>query len=204
MYRSIALALGVAFFSNVAAAQDGTYEVTVTNLTPGQSFTPLLVMTHTSGVRMFRLGQPASDALELMAEGGDTSGLMEQAGDRLTDSGSNGALLGPGETTTITVTGTPGTDRLSLAGMLLPTNDNFVALRGKALPSSGSRMFMAPAYDAGTEVNDQSCQHIPGPRCGGEAISAEGGEGVVHIGNGFHDLGDEDADGFEVLWPDGV
>jgi alkaline phosphatase len=41
------------------------------------------------------------------------------------------------------------------------------------------------------EMNDQSCQHIPGPRCGGEAVSAESGEGIVHIGNGFHDLGQE-------------
>ena len=57
------------------------------------------------------------------------------------------------------------------------------------------------AYDAGTEDNDQSCANIPGPRCGGEGFVSGGGEGFVHISNGFHDLGDTDENGAEVLGP---
>jgi hypothetical protein len=42
-------------------------------------------------------------------------------------------------------------------------------------------------------VNDQNCANIPGPRCGGEGTSPApqpSDEGFVHVGNGFHDLGD--------------
>jgi hypothetical protein len=92
-------------------------------------------------------------------------------------------------------------DRLSLAGMLLPTNDNFVALNGISLPRSGGRQHLALAYDAGTEINDQSCRNIPGPLCGGEGVSAGSGEGRVHVGNGIHDLGSEDEDGFQIISP---
>ncbi len=65
-------------------------------------------------------------------------------------------------------------------------------------------MRMVAAYDAGTEANDQSCANIPGPRCGGEGYNGEpgeGDEGFIHIGNGFHDLGDTDSNGAEVLGP---
>ena len=65
-------------------------------------------------------------------------------------------------------------------------------------------MRMVPAYDAGTEANDQNCANIPGPRCGGTGYVAEAGEGdegFIHIGNGFHELGSEDADGSEILGP---
>jgi hypothetical protein len=49
---------------------------------------------------------------------------------------------------------------------------------------------MVPAYDAGTELNDELCENIPGPLCGGGAVSAESGEGFVHIANGIHGIGD--------------
>ena len=90
-----------------------------------------------------------------------------------------------------------------MAAMLIPTNDTFVALNQVPLPKWGTSTFMVPAYDAGTEVNDQSCQHMPGPACGIDdaGYSPEQGEGFVHIGNGFHELGDEDADGFKILAP---
>jgi hypothetical protein len=72
------------------------------------------------------------------------------------------------------------------------------------LPRRGSVTYLVPAYDAGTEYNDQNCLNIPGPRCGGEGYSAEASEldeGFVHIGNGFHDLGDSDSQGNEILKP---
>ena len=77
--------------------------------------------------------------------------------------------------------------------MLLPTNDTFVGLNSVRLPRSGSATYMLRAYDAGTEYNDQHCDHIPGPTCGGEAISeaSDTDEGFVHIGNGFQEMGDD-------------
>ncbi|MEO8224689.1 MAG: spondin domain-containing protein, partial [Gammaproteobacteria bacterium] len=68
----------------------------------------------------------------------------------------------------------------------------------------GSITYFAQAYDAGTEANDQNCNNIPGPRCGGAGSSPgnnAGDEGFVHISNGFHDLGSQGPGGGEVLKP---
>jgi hypothetical protein len=56
----------------------GAYEVTVTNVTRDQQFTPLLVVAHHPRVRLFELGQPASSELETLAEEGVT-GPFEMA-----------------------------------------------------------------------------------------------------------------------------
>ena len=79
-----------------------------------------------------------------------------------------------------------------------------VALNSVQLPFHGSRTYYAKAYDAGSEANDQSCATMPGPRCPdgvGPSDPADSDEGFVHIGNGFHELGDVDASGAEVLGP---
>jgi hypothetical protein len=88
--------------------------------------------------------------------------------------------------------------------MLIPTNDTFFALNQQRLPLRGSATYLVPAYDAGSEANDQNCANIPGPRCGGAGSSPgnnEGDEGFVHIGNGFHELGSVGENGAEVLGP---
>lgn len=59
--------------SEIVFAQQGPrYEVTVTNLTRGQQFTPILVASHKEGVKLFTLGRPASVELEFLAEDGGT------------------------------------------------------------------------------------------------------------------------------------
>jgi hypothetical protein len=184
------------------------YEVTITNVTQGQTFTPFIVTTHKSSIALFELGSPASAELEMLAEGGDIgplAGVLEGAGRAVRDIRQGDGLLGPGSSVSFTIKGDPRRDTLSLAAMLIPTNDTFVALDTVRLPYAGTAKYMARAYDAGTEANDQSCGNIPGPRCGGEGHSPVPGpddEGFVHVSNGFHELGDTDADGFEVLGPD--
>lgn len=193
--------VGAAVASAALPTSAATWEVTITNITAAQTFTPLVVIAHKKRYEMFNLGSAADEALEAMAEGGDTSMIQAQAENDASDIQTNGALLGPGESATVTIEGEVRRSRLSLAGMLLPTNDNFVALNGVRLPRSGSKQIMALAYDAGTEVNDQNCRNIPGPLCGGEGVSVESGEGMVHVGNGIHDLGDMDDDGFQIIGP---
>ena len=204
MLKQTLLALSLASVAGLASAQQtAEYEVTITNLTPGQTFTPQLVVTHTAGFRMFRLGDPASEALEIMAEGGDTAPLVDEAGNDAIDAVTIDGLLGPGETSSTTISGAPG-EWISIGAMLIPTNDTFVALQRTRLPESGGIGRLVPAYDAGTEVNDQNCNSIPGPRCGGEGVSEDGpdaAEGIVHISNGFHSLGDTAEDGGELLGP---
>lgn len=205
MFKQTLTAMGLAAASTLATAQPGmNFEVTITNLTPGQTFTPQLVVTHSRDYLMFRLGEPASEALEILAEGGDTAPLVEEIGDLATEATTIDGLLGPGETTSVVVSGNPGRDFISVAAMLIPTNDNFVALNRVKLPRA-SAAYLVPAYDAGTEANDQNCLNIPGPLCGGEGYSpepAEGDEGFVHIGNGFHELEGVGVDD-DILGPQG-
>ncbi len=204
MLRSIALATTALLLATGAQADKlQSYEITITNITKNQTFTPQLVVTHNASVRLFTLGQPASPALEMLAEGGATQPLT----DLLLNLGANtqtiGGLLLPGEMATVVIEAHRG-QVLSLAAMLIPTNDTFVALDRVRLPFYGTSRHVAVAYDAGTEPNDQNCANIPGPRCGGEGFSGgpqEGDEGYVHVGNGFHELGADDGDGNEVLGP---
>jgi hypothetical protein len=175
-----------------------TYEVTVTNITYQQRFTPLLLATHQPKVAIFRAGAPASPELRVLAEEGNTAPL-KAALDGLREVSATvagNALLDPGQSVTFLIQANPWRDRLSLAAMLIPTNDAFVALNAAALPypGSGTYRYSAPAWDAGTEVNDEQCAAIPGPgfdECGGPGGGARvnGGEGFVHMHRGIHGTG---------------
>ncbi len=170
------------------------YEVTVTNITGGQIFTPILVLTHRHGVKLFTPGMPASLELAKLAEAGDTGPLSERmsmnpkVGEIIT----SGGLLGPGEEKTIMVPAGGPYKYISLAAMMLPTNDGFIALNGVRAPR-GHRtvMYLSPGYDAGSEINDELCENIPGGGgCGGVPFSEEDGEKYVHIHGGIHGIGD--------------
>lgn len=170
------------------------FEVTITNITRGQTFTPILVATHSPKIAFFELGAPASDGLASLAESGDTTLLASELAStgQVLDAQTIPGLLAPGATATVRVRARGRFDQLSVAAMLIPTNDAFVALNSLSLPWSGgaiSRTLIA--YDAGSEPNDELCANIPGPRCGGAGGSpGVGGEGYVHVSNGMHGIGD--------------
>lgn len=130
-----------------------------------------------------------------MAEGGDFDPLSTM----LTDSGvaydiaSNGGLLAPGASTTIMVKMADDFKYVTVTSMLIPTNDAFIAVNGVKGPKKEKKptIIMSPAYDAGSEPNDELCAHMPGPFCGGFGGSPNaGGEGYVHIHAGIHGIGD--------------
>lgn len=181
--------------SPVFAAGGPSYHVTITNLTNAISFTPILVASHRRGVSIFELGAPASDDITAIAEGGDTSLLAATLGGdpRVVDIQSTGGLLGPGQSVTVIVSAGKGASRISLASMMLPTNDGFIALNGAKAPRHGSRTYFSPGYDGGTEPNDEWCMNIPGPTCNGAGPSPgenPDDEGYVHIHRGIHGIGD--------------
>jgi len=189
---ALVISLGV---SSQAAADyyNRTYQVTITNITQSIIFTPIIGVAHNRAVSLFELGQPPSEALAMIAEGGDTSAL-ESALDGAGGVGGTSTAGGPlpaGQSLSFEIT-TTGYNRLfSMAGMLLPTNDTFVAVDSVFLPHRGTRSYYAKAYDAGSEENDQLCSNIPGPQCGGDGAFVEiNGEGFVHISNGIHEQGD--------------
>ncbi len=190
-----ALALGLALAGPASADSGWTYEVTVTNLTYQQRFTPLLLATHQPTIAFFEAGKPASSGLRTLAEEGNVAPLKAalDGSPAVNQTVAGDGLLDPGQSVTFRIQGNPRTDRLSLAAMLIPTNDAFVSLNGVALPTSAATV-TAIAYDAGTEVNDELCASIPGPsfvECGGPGGGAQvgGGEGFVHVHRGMHGVG---------------
>lgn len=170
------------------------YKVTVTNLTKGESFTPILAATHKKNINFFTPGEPASPELSTLAESGNIAPLNELLGslpNLVKDTSSTEGLLEPGGSVSFTITGSPRFNRLSIAAMLIPTNDTFFALNTKTLPRRGQRQFLVYAYDAGTETNDELCANIPGLPCFGLGDSLEDeGEGYVYISPGIHGEGD--------------
>jgi hypothetical protein len=170
------------------------YDVTVTNVTRGQSFTPILMATHGEGVRLYRLGDAASPELAALAEGGATQPLADllAANPQVSHIATSQGLLGPGHSVTVRIAAEKGAKRLSMAAMLVPTNDGFFALNGVDLPKGNEpAVSFSPIFDAGSEPNDELCINIPGPACGGIGGSPEaGGEGYVHVHAGIHGIGD--------------
>lgn len=185
--------------SSAMANGYGTYHVTITNLTNSINFTPILVSSQRRSVSIFELGSPASEDLATIAESGDSGPLTTtlNANHHVVDVQSSAGLLGPGMTVTVVVSAAHGARRISIASMMLPTNDGFIALDSVAAPRYGSRTYFSPGYDAGSEANDESCANIPGPTCGGMPLSPgdnnPGDEGYVHIHRGMHGIGDLDA-----------
>lgn len=194
------LLLAVPLSSIQARSDNGVmYEVTITNLTRGSLFTPILVASHRSGVSLFALGEPASAELATLAEGGNVEPLAQalRADSRVVDVANSGGPLESGQSVTVQVAA-QGADRVSLAAMIVPTNDGFIALNGVEAPRSGSETHRVPGYDAGSEPNDERCASIPGPQCGGEGVSpSASGEGFVHVHAGIHGIGDLKAEEYD-------
>jgi Spondin_N len=171
------------------------FEVSITNVTKGQTFTPILVASHRKEVQLFDLGSEASPELEAVAETGDTGPLaaLLESLSGVKDVEVSAGLLGPGQTATVRVDAGGSFRHISAVAMLIPTNDGFFALNGIEVPfGHGAKTRLSPAYDAGSEVNDELCANIPGPQCGGSgAIDAGTDEnGVVHINAAIQGVGD--------------
>ena len=195
------LAIGGALLLGAASAGSAMeFEVTVTILTRGQQFTPILVASHKAGVHLFELGSPASSQLKALAEEGNVAPMtaLLLSNPDVVDVVNSGGLLGPGQSVTQRVNTRGGFDNVSVAAMLIPTNDGFFAVNDAEGPNGHEVITLfSPAYDAGTERNDETCASIPGPNfieCGGPGGGGApgGGEGYVHIHAGIHGIGDLD------------
>lgn len=167
------------------------FEITLRNLTPdngegsAQVFSPPVFASHTAGLRMFRVGRFASDELSGIAE----DAMNDPMVDLLTRSGRafdvqvGGGVIFPGSEARYEVTSAPGYRRLSMAFMLVNTNDGFSGIDRVRLPRSGSVTYRVSAYDAGSEANDELLGSIPGPCCGSVGTGAETHERIkMHPG----------------------
>ena len=167
------------------------YAVTVTNITRGQPIAPPAVVVHDGRYSMFDLGAPASPELAQLAEQGAAGPLLAMAAGMPSVHGTaaGGGLILPGASQTIQVTAIGKSLDISVAGMLVSTNDAFMAVRGIDLPARGAITVLADAYDAGSEANSENCAFVPGPPCGGGAHDPAPAEGYVHIHAGIHGIG---------------
>ncbi len=187
----IASVLCVGFLPSVQA--DVMYEVIVTNLTKGQILSPIFVVTHNREYQLFESGKPASEELAALAEDADSSGLTQFQLQNVQSIRQGDAPIMPGASSTVEIKAKNRRSLLSVAAMLVTTNDAFMALKQVRLPVRfrANPSYTVPAYDAGSENNDESCAYIPGPPCGNAFKKSDiEGEGFVHIHSGIHGGGD--------------
>ncbi len=149
-------------------AMEYAYDITILNLTHAQPLSPVAVTLHNDGV-MWKVGEPASQALEMLAEGGDNSSFI--ALDSVVAATSTETPVGPGASATITVSTTDElATHLSVATMLVNTNDAFSGLTGLELATlaiDSPKSWHLNVYDSGTEKNSELIGTIPGPADGG-------------------------------------
>jgi hypothetical protein len=207
--KKLLLTLIAASYAGQALAAE--VDVTVQNLTRGIYFTPLLVAAHPGSTSIFEIGAQASPALQAMAEGGNIDGLTAELaaqGATISNNPAEGLLAsGQSATTLLNTDDAPGNTYLSIAGIMLPTNDGFIPANNLEIPSTpGTYTFFLNAYDAGTEANDEILGSgapgepgFPAPGPIADATGSNGSgvqssvEGFVHFHRGV--LGDADPDG---------
>ena len=204
LIRTVCLFLLVALVlpGNVSAGEK-MIEVKITNLSAKVVLTPPIVAASRGQITVFQLTEPASEALEMLAEEGLTDELAMMFQEHNASVAQAAGPILPGQTLTLYVSGHRYA-RISLASMILPTNDGFVALNSKRIRPYGTTTTFLSAYDAGTELNDEDCANIPGPLpCGGgEGYNMDPGEGFVYPHPGTHGDGGFSAEDFS--WADPV
>jgi hypothetical protein len=186
------VAVLVVVWSAPAVAQD-MVTVRITNVSK-QIISPPLVATHSWKARIFIPGDPASTELSMLAEDGDPSALATLLGDSdevLDVAVADGPLL-PGATMVFELERRGRFNRVSAVGMLVTTNDAFFGLDNYLVEQGAQNQRMSvPAWDAGTEFNNELCGFIPGPPCGSPLVrDTDGAEGFVYVHPGLHGGGD--------------
>jgi hypothetical protein len=126
--------------------------------------------THRGKNELFRVGDAASFGLKEIAENGnnapllarlgsdrDVSDVVEAPGGPLVPAGTPGSAMF-GDTTTFNITAERGARRLSLAAMLICTNDGFTGVNSLRLPSKVGRSVTVETvgYDGGTEATPRT------------------------------------------------
>jgi hypothetical protein len=173
--RALCAAAVVGLSAGAHAAQ---FDIHILNLGP-QPLSPVFFSTGNASFDIFTAGMPASEAIRMVAEEGDAGGLVAMAdagllGGTVMDYSvaSPGGPIMPGESAMVSLNAQMSHRWLSFASMLGVTNDAFI---GSAvglgdfqidLFQGGSPLFgtftlsFLNVWDAGTEVNTESAEHI--------------------------------------------
>jgi hypothetical protein len=156
-----------------ANAAEHAYTVTIENLTTGQVFSPGVVVTHTKQVTVWEPGNSASEGIRLIAEDGTEATAVAELSGALgvhavisTEAPINriGGPAGLPTSRTFTIGASANANRLSVAVMLICTNDAFTGLNGVKLPGGfNPESHLVGAWDAGTEQNNEQFEQIVDP-----------------------------------------
>lgn len=203
---------GFATVTIVNGTNPGEFDVTIENTSGGTVFpgalSRVLYAVHDDSVTLFEDGMPASPSLEVLAEDADASALFGDVDGApgVSDAAISPSPLGPGATYEFTVIADDTTPRLSLAAMVIPSNDTFVALGGAGIallddagdPLSDEALADAVAaalgaWESGTEANQAGAiGRDQAPR------QADDGAGVAE-GSGLVRFADDD---LVWVWPE--
>lgn len=165
--NTIIASIAAAFlFVGCGSSSDNTqtYKVTLKNLTLGQTFSPPAVVVQNSNTNfnIYEIGTSASVSFENLAEGGDTSSLLNEASsvNVLYQNSFSGAIA-PGQSSELMFTVDNGDLKFSIASMLIKTNDAFIGLNNTDLSDITKKTYNLNVYDAGTEANDELASTVP-------------------------------------------
>src|SRR5712691_6722864 len=220
-----------AFVTSVAQAEPEihTYEVTITDLTAGQPFTPYLVALGKGNTSLFKLGKRASVGVQQIAENGNLAPLQAALASNhsiaTVDAGTF-PLVSPNvaasgtfpSSVTFTISGPEWARRFFWQQMLICTNDGFTGVSAMKLPVHvGDNVSVGTlGYDAGTEIDTEDyvdivppCQGLIGDHAGesdpgtGTTNPALAEHGVVTIHAGIQGTDDLSTDihGWDVTKP---
>jgi 6-phosphogluconolactonase (cycloisomerase 2 family) len=180
------------------------FTVTLTNSSNDTDFqgilTPPVWAVHTDTVGFFQIAADASAGLEALAEDGITSTLVSEleplVGTDVGIVGSGAVPLMATDVYTLVVTPTIDYPYLSIASMVVPTNDTFMAFGPSGIrllddsgdPITGTELLDATsefiAWDAGTERNQAGAAGPDQPpRQAGPDTGADEGDGTVRLLN---------------------
>jgi hypothetical protein len=178
------------------------YEVTITNGTKGQFFSPPVLVTHSRDIAVFAVGEPALDELVMVAEDGNGHPLAQLLSElpQVFEAQATSEPIAPGGSAVYRIESALRFPVLSVVSMMVNTNDAMIAIDSENLPRRvhGTHTYPALGYDAGSEANNEDCDFIPGPACPhGNARSTQDAEGYVHIHNGVHGIADLAPDAYD-------
>lgn len=177
--------------SEPTPAESKVFEVSIANLTAGQALSPVAISAHSDKFTAWQVGEPASVALEELAEGGATNAWIEAANNAAalaTLTGSSAVEPGATSSMELSIESASNTaSYITLASMLIRTNDGFTGAQGLDISNLeiGDKLsYVMPAYDAGTEFNDELAEHLPGPDSEGFNADRTGDRNTVSYHSG--------------------
>mmetsp|Transcript_22451 Transcript_22451/g.51738 ORF Transcript_22451/g.51738 Transcript_22451/m.51738 type:complete len:232 (-) Transcript_22451:130-825(-) len=170
---------------------DRMMRIKVTSLTRAQPWAPFFVMVHNEDVDLYEFGMPASPELAILAEEGKTQPLVDKYHDMpgVYSADSTDMGLAVGHSMYIDVAVNREYPLVTVVAMAKNVNDMFAGIKSERIYDGA--VYFTPAIDAGSELNDEKCENVPGPAC--PADSGNGhvdGEGFVYIHPGIKGGGD--------------